>query len=223
MPAQAHNSEENKIHELPKIPEQTREIMRSGDIYFFSDSLGGIQLDALELVYDFNQTRPSEQEKRRAIMNRLFEHAGEALYIEPPLHANWGINTSWGDRCYANFNLTLVDDGPISIGDHTMLGPNVTLVTTGHPIKPELRLKVAQYSMPIVIENNVWIGAGVTVLPGVTIGENSVVGAGSVVTNDIPANSVAYGTPCKVVRQISDHDDKYYWRDRLIPSDIPPL
>lgn len=209
--------------ELPKIPEETLKIMRSGDVYFFSDSLAQTQLEALELVYDFNQMRPREQDERRDIAQRLFASVGEGLYIEPPLHANWGMNTSWGDRCYANFNLTLVDDGPISIGSNVMFGPNVSLVTTGHPIQPELRRKVAQYSLPIVIEDNVWLGAGVTVLPGVTIGENSVVGAGSVVNKDIPANSVAYGTPCKVAREISDHDDVYYWRDRMINNPIPTL
>jgi galactoside O-acetyltransferase len=210
-------------HELPQIPEETLKVMKSGNVYFFSDSLAQTQLDALELVYDYNQTRPREQEKRDDILKRLFAHTGEALYIEPPLHANWGLNTSWGDRCYANFNLTLVDDGPVTIGNHVMLGPNVTLVTTGHPVKPELRLKAAQYSLPVVLESNVWLGAGVTVLPGVTIGENSVVGAGSVVTKDIPANSVAYGTPCKVVREIGGHDDVYYWRDRMLSDDIPTL
>ncbi|MCI1901491.1 MAG: sugar O-acetyltransferase [Bifidobacteriaceae bacterium] len=197
--------------------------MHSGEVYFFSDSLITIQLEALELVHAYNQTRPKEQEKRNAIMQKLFAHAGEGLYIEPPFHANWGMFTSWGDYSYANFNLTLVDDGPITIGSHVMIAPNVTLVTTGHPVKPELRRKAAQYSLPVVIEDNVWLGAGVTVLPGVTIGENSVIGAGSVVTKDIPANSVAYGTPCTVARQIGAHDDAYYWHERMLADDIPTL
>jgi galactoside O-acetyltransferase len=142
--------------------------------------------------------------------------AAEGLYLECPVYANWGCNTYWGAHCYANFNLTLVDDGEIIIGDHVMLGPNVTLVTTGHPVRPDLRLKAAQFSLPIHIGENVWIGAGVTVLPGVTIGDNAVIGAGSLVTKDIPADCVAYGSPCKVVRHINEHDDVYYWHDRRL-------
>ena len=111
-------------------------------------------------------------------------------------------------------NLTLVDDGEIFIGSHTMIGPNVTLVATGHPVRPDLRYQGAQYSLPVHIGENVWIGANVTVLPGVTIGDNAVIGANSLVTKDIPANTVAYGSPCKVIREINERDDVYYWRDR---------
>ncbi|WP_258175731.1 sugar O-acetyltransferase [Bifidobacterium callitrichos] len=139
-----------------------------------------------------------------------------------PLHANWGCSTHLGDHVYANFNLTLVDDGEIFIGDYTMLGPNVTLVTTGHPIDPDLRRRVepAQFSEPIHIGSNVWIGANVTVLPGVTIGDNSVIGACSLVTKDIPTDSVAFGSPCWVVRAINDHDRKFYWRDQRIGDGV---
>ena len=111
-------------------------------------------------------------------------------------------------------NLTLVDDGEIFIGSHTMIGPNVTLVATGHPVRPDLRYQGAQYSLPVHIGENVWIGANVTVLPGGTIGDNAVIGANSLVTKDIPANTVAYGSPCKVIREINERDDVYYWRDR---------
>lgn len=97
-----------------------------------------------------------------------------------------------------------------------MIGPNVVIATAGHPIEPELRRKAAQFNIPVHIGRNVWIGAGAVILPGVHIGDNSVIGAGSVVTKDIPENSVAYGNPCRVVREISDHDRKYYYKDRLI-------
>ena len=110
-------------------------------------------------------------------------------------------------------NLTLVDDTDIYIGDSVMLGPNVVLATAGHPVDPELRRLVYQFNQPIHIGNNVWLGAGVIVLPGVTIGDNSVVGAGSVVTKDIPANVVAVGNPCRILREINEHDREYYWRD----------
>ena len=122
----------------------------------------------------------------------------------------------FGEWVYANFNLTLVDDGHIYIGDHTMIGPNVTIATAGHPILPELREKEMQYNVDVKIGRNVWIGAGAIIVPGVTIGDNTVIGAGSVVTKDIPANVVAVGNPCRVMREINDHDKEYYYKDKKI-------
>ena len=141
---------------------------------------------------------------------------GENCYIESPLHTNWGRHTHFGNNVYANFNLTLVDDTDIFIGDSVMIGPNVTIATAGHPIDPELRKKVAQYNIPVRIGNNVWIGAGAVVLPGVSIGENTVIGAGSIVTKDIPANVVAVGNPCRVLREINERDKIYYYKDMKI-------
>lgn len=169
------------------------------------------QLTCLEKLYDYNQTRPSEEARRREILRDFFGSGGENLYIEPPLHANWGRNTHWGGHCYANFGLTLVDDGEIRIGRDCMFGPHVTLAATGHPVWPERRW--SQYSIPVVIGNNVWLGAQVVVLPGVTIGDNSVIGAGSVVTKDIPANVIAVGNPCRVLREIGEHDREFYYKD----------
>ena len=148
-----------------------------------------------------------------------FTVSNTGSYIEPPLHANWGCHTHLGDHVYANFGLTLVDDCDIYIGSYTMLGPNVVLAAAGHPVRPDLRRKQAQYNLPIRIGENAWLGAGVIVLPGVTIGENSVIGAGSVVTKDIPANVVAVGNPCRVIREINDRDREYYYRDRKIDID----
>lgn len=125
-----------------------------------------------------------------------------------------------GKNVYANFSLTLVDDTHIYIGDCTMLGPNVTIATAGHPILPELREKGLQYNLPVHIGRNCWIGAGAIIMPGVTIGDNSVIGAGSVVTKDIPANVVAVGNPCRVMRPIGDKDREYYWRDKKINWDM---
>lgn len=199
---------------------ETRERMQSGRLYCCTDpELQKEQALCLERLYDFNQTRPSEMEKRAALMKELLAEVGEDCYIEPPLHANWGKHTHLGDHVYANFNLTLVDDIDIYIGSDTMIGPNVVLAAAGHPVWPALRRKQAQYNLPIHIGENVWLGAGVIVLPGVTIGENSVIGAGSVVTRDIPANVVAVGNPCRVLREISGRDREYYWRDRKIDMD----
>ena len=109
-----------------------------------------------------------------------------------------------------------MDDTHIYIGDYTMLGPNVTIATAGHPIDPELRRRGLQYNLPVRIGRNCWLGAGVIVMPGVTIGDNTVIGAGSEVTKDIPAGVVAVGNPCRVLREVGEHDRIYYWRDKKI-------
>lgn len=195
----------------------TKERMHSQKVYFCDDEdLVREQEQCLEILYDFNHTRPSEKEKRQEILKSLVAELGENCYIEPPLHTNWGRHTHFGNNVYANFNLTLVDDTDIFIGDSVMIGPNVTIATAGHPIDPELRKKVAQYNIPVRIGNNVWIGAGAVVLPGVSIGENTVIGAGSIVTKDIPANVVAVGNPCRILREINERDKIYYYKDMKI-------
>ncbi len=195
-----------------------REKMHSGELYLSMDNdIFSEQLTYLEKLYDYNATRPLEQEKRTEMLKNMFAEIGEDCYIEPPLHANWaGKNVHFGKGVYANFNLTLVDDTHIYVGDYTMLGPNVVLATAGHPILPELRPLAYQFNMPVHIGKNCWLGAGVVVLPGVTIGDNSVIGAGSIVTKDIPANVVAVGNPCKVLREINEHDKDFYYKDRKI-------
>lgn len=195
-----------------------QEKMHSGALYDPGESeIMREQEACLEKLYDFNQTRPGEFEKRTAMLQDMFAQIGEHCYVEPPLHSNWGgRHVHFGKFVYANFNLTLVDDTHIYVGDHTMFGPNVTIATAGHPICPELRKRGLQYNMPVHIGRNCWLGAGVTVLPGVTIGDNVVIGAGSVVTKDIPSNVVAVGNPCKVLREVGEHDREYYFRDRKI-------
>lgn len=196
--------------------------MHTGELYYPSDdAIMSEQLKKLELLYDFNNTRPLEQEKRQELMKKMFAEVGKNCYIEPPFHANWGgAHIHLGDFVYTNFNFTAVDDSHIYIGSYTMIGPNVTVATAGHPILPELREKAYQYNMPVHIGKNCWIGAGALIMPGVTIGDNSVIGAGSVVTKDIPSNVVAYGNPCRVAREINDHDREYYFKDRKISPEI---
>ncbi|ELC8457594.1 sugar O-acetyltransferase [Clostridium perfringens] len=187
-------------------------------LYYCNDeALMSEQMKALELLYDFNKTRPSEQDKREKMLKKMFAEIGDDCYIEPPFHANWGgKNVHFGNGVYANFNLTIVDDCDIFVGNNVMFGPNVTVSAGTHPIHPELRSKQAQYNIPIHIGNNVWIGANSVILPGVTIGDNSVIGAGSIVTKDIPSNVVAVGNPCRVLREINENDMKYYYRDMKI-------
>ena len=171
----------------------------------------------MERLYDYNHTRPSEHAKREQLLKEMLAECGAGCWIEPPFHANWGgKHVHMGDYVYANFGLTCVDDTHIYIGEHTMIGPNCVLATANHPILPELREKAYQYNLPIRIGRNCWLGAGVIVVPGVTIGDNTVIGAGSVVTKDIPANVVAVGNPCHVLRTISEHDKEYFYQDRKI-------
>ncbi|WP_420838165.1 sugar O-acetyltransferase [Bifidobacterium felsineum] len=200
------------------VPQEVLDVLHSGEVYLWnSELMDAAQQEQRDMLRRTNEL-PATSPERDKLLHEYFAEMGKDTWIEPPLRANWGCSTHLGSFVYANFNLTLVDDGEIFIGDHTMIGPNVTLVTTGHPIRPDLREKLAQFSEPIHIGRNVWIGANVTVLPGVTIGDNSVIGACSVVTKDIPANSVAVGAPCRVMREINEHDQEYYWRDKRIPE-----
>ncbi|EOU1472340.1 sugar O-acetyltransferase [Clostridium perfringens] len=197
---------------------EIRERMYGQKLYYCNDEdLMREQMKVLELLYDFNKTRPSEQDKREKILKKMFAEIGDDCYIEPPFHANWGgKNVHFGNGVYANFNLTMVDDCDIFVGNNVMFGPNVTVSAGTHPIHPELRSKQAQYNIPIHIGNNVWIGANSVILPGVNIGDNSVIGAGSIVTKDIPSNVIAVGNPCRVLREINENDMKYYYRDMKI-------
>ena len=193
-----------------------REKIHSGDIYWPSDeSIMTEQLGYLDLMDEYNNTSRRLQTRRQELLKQLFAEVGENCYVESPYFANWGgHHVHLGNNIYANAGLKLVDDTHIYIGDNTMLGPNVVIATAGHPIDPTLRSKGLQYNLPVRIGRNCWLGAGVIVMPGVTVGDNSVIGAGSVVTRDIPSGVVAVGNPCKVLREIGEHDREYYWRDR---------
>ena len=190
-----------------------KEKMHTGELYLPNDpAIVEEQIQRMEILYEFNQTRPTEGKKREELLKKMLAETGENCYIEPPFHANFGgAHVHFGKGVYANFNLTVVDDTHIYVGDYTMFGPNVILA-----ILPELRQQAYQYNMPVHIGRNCWLGAGTIVLPGVTIGDNIVIGAGSVVARDIPANVVAVGNPCRVMREISDKDRKFYFRDRKI-------
>ncbi len=195
--------------------------MHSGELYLPGDEeVFAEQILCLDKLYEFNQTRPTELDKREAMLKEMFAEIGEGCYIEPPFHSNFGgKHCHFGHHVYANFNLTLVDDTHIYVGDYTMLGPNVTIATAGHPIEPSLRKKAYQYNFPVHIGKNCWLGAGVIVLPGITIGDNVIIGAGSVVTKDLPSNVIAVGNPCKIMREVNEHDREYYFKDRKIEWD----
>lgn len=195
-----------------------KEKMLNGELYLPGDEeLAKEQMGYLNRLYDYNMTRPIERERRATLLGEMFAEIGDGCYIEPPLHSNFGgRHVHFGKNIYANFNLTLVDDTHIYVGDYTMFGPNVVVATAGHPILPILREQGYQYNAPVHIGKNCWLGAGVIIVPGVTIGDHVVVGAGSVVTKDLPSNVVAVGNPCKVLREINEHDEEYYFKDRKI-------
>ena len=199
-----------------------REKIHSGEIYQPNDpAIMTEQLGYLDLMDEYNRTPRRLQSQRAAMLKKLFAEVGENCYIESPYFANWGgHHVHLGRNIYANAGLKLVDDTHIYIGDYTMLGPNVVIATAGHPIDPELRGRGLQYNLPVRIGRNCWLGAGVIVMPGVTIGDNTVIGAGSVVTKDIPSGVVAVGNPCRVLREVGQHDREFYWRDRKIDPEL---
>ena len=188
------------------------EKLHSGEIYApMGEEIMTEQLRCLDKLYDFNATRPTELKKRGELLREMFAEIGEGCYIEPPLYCNWGgKHVHFGKDVYANFGLTMVDDTHIYVGDYTMFGPNVVVASAGHPILPELRERAYQYNFPVHIGRNCWIGAGVVIVPGVTIGDNTVIGAGSVVTKDIPANVVVAGSPARILRDTTCDDQTYY-------------
>jgi galactoside O-acetyltransferase len=165
-----------------------------------------------ELVHDFNATRPRDTATRERLLRELFGTVGTGLWIEPPLHVAYGKYVSFGDHVYVNFGLTLVDDVEIRVGSRVMFAPHVTITTTGHPVHPSLREDGTQFSAPVIIEDDVWIGTGAIILPGVTIGRGSVVGAGAVVTGNVPPNVVVGGVPARVLRPITDAERTFTYK-----------
>ncbi|OAT39235.1 sugar O-acetyltransferase [Proteus myxofaciens] len=184
------------------------EKMVSGHLYNPNkeEKLKEMRAQAREIIYDYNLTRPSDDQKRIEYLKLLLGKTGANVYIEPPFHCDYGKLIEVGEDFYANFNLTILDCAPVKIGHNVMCAPNVSILTATHPIDPDIRNSEFEYALPITIGNNVWLGASCMILPGVIIGDNCVIGAGSVVTKSIPANSVAVGNPCRVIRQISEKD-----------------
>ena len=159
---------------------------------------------AKDLCYDYNHTRPSEKEKLKNIIKKLFKSTGENYRINPPFFCDYGYNISIGENFYSNYNLIILDVCEVNIGNNVFIGPNVGIYTAGHPVNVELRNDGLEYGKKIKIGNNVWIGGNVCILPGVTIGDNVTIGAGAVVTKNIPSNVTAFGNPCKVYKKNKD-------------------
>lgn len=199
-----------------------QEKQHNGEIYQpMDEEITRQQMVYLDNLRLYNEIPHVQMDRREAMLRQMFAEVGEGCYIESPFYANFGgHHVHLGNNVYTNFNLTLVDDTHIYIGDCTMIGPNVTIATAGHPIEPGLRSRGLQYNMPVRIGKNCWLGAGVIVMPGVTIGDNTVIGAGSIVTRDIPSNVVAVGNPCRIMRPVGEWDRQYYFRDRKVPQEL---
>lgn len=179
------------------------EKMTSGKLYDAADPyLTGRLAETREKLWEFNSLRPSHTEKREEIIRSLLGGCGKRFTINQPFRCDYGCNIFIGEDFFANFNLTILDEARVRIGDHCFIGPNVSILTACHPLDPEQRNRTVEWAEPVVIGNNVWIGADVTVLPGVTIGDNTVVGAGSVVTRDVPADVVVAGNPARIIRHL---------------------
>ncbi|WDF70467.1 sugar O-acetyltransferase [Sphingobacterium oryzagri] len=197
----------------------SKEKMIAGEVYqAMGKELFEERQYAKEQLYTYNNLEPSKIKQRNQLLKKLFGASTNLFFIEPPFRCDYGYNIFLGDNFYANFNLTILDCAPVKIGDNVMIGPNVSLFTAGHPIHHEPRTAGWEYAKPITIEDNVWIGGNTVVNPGVTIGKNTVIGAGSVVTKDIPENVVAVGNPCRVIRNITENDKLYYYKDERMPE-----
>lgn len=205
---------------------QIKPLLNSGNLYAgIDEELIAYQHELVERLNQFNSTPDTSEglKKREEILREALGTYGENLYIIPPIYANWGLkNVHVGKNVIFNFNVCLVDDADIFIGDDCLIGPGCHIITAQHPISPTLRKgeDKLQYNKPVHLGNNVWLGAGVIVLPGVTIGDNSIVAAGSVVTHNVASNVIAAGTPAKVLRQITEEDNQIYDGKIPIPKDI---
>ena len=181
-----------------------KEKMLAGEVYCAIDPQLLKELaEAKEVIHDYNLLRPSENEKKLELLKGLLGHIGDdKVIINQPFRCDYGKQISIGKRFFANFNFTILDEAPVTIGDDCFVGPNVSIYTACHSTDPVERNTRQEWAMPVTIGNNVWIGGSVTILPGVSIGDNVSIGAGSVVVNDIPSNTIAVGNPCKVIKQL---------------------
>ena len=193
-----------------------RERMLSGELYMSKGhkKLSRISHDSRTLIDQFNRSNRGDYDLRNQILKDVLGSVGENVVVQPPMQVDYGNNTYVGNDFYANFDCIFLDVAEIHIGNHVMFGPKVSLLTATHPIAASARRTGLELAHPITIENDVWIGGNTTVLPGVTIGEGTIIGAGSVVTKDIPAGVIAVGNPCRILRKITEEDDKF-WDDQV--------
>lgn len=170
-------------------------------------------------IYEYNLFRPDEKDRMSQLIKEILGKVEDNVFIEQPFHCDYGKNIEVGKNFFANYNCTILDVGKVIIGDNVMFAPNVSIYTAGHPVHPDSRNSGYEYGIEITIGDNVWVGGSVVINPGVHIGNNVVIGSGSVVTKDIPDNMIAVGNPCKVIREITEEDRKYYYRNNKFDVD----
>jgi len=206
---------ENKIKEMNQ-----KERMLAGLPYkAWLDGLSEERMENKLKIHKYNLLRPDERNKIDELIKDILAKTGDSVFIEQPFHCDYGKNIEIGNNFFANYNCTILDVGKVIIGENVQFAPNVSLYTAGHPIHPDSRNSGYEYGIGITIGDNVWLGGNVVVNPGVHIGNNVVIGAGSVVTKDIPDNMVAVGNPCKVIREITEEDRKYYYKNNEFDVD----
>ncbi len=189
--------------------------MLSQQPYIASDKiLSRERLAAQSLCFELNSLSPEFTGERKLVLQKLLGSFTENLHIESPFYCDYGYNIFLGDKFYSNYNCIILDCAEVKIGNNVMLGPNVSIFTAGHPIDPVKRNEGWEYAIPVSIGKNVWIGGTTVINPGVQIGDNTVIGSGSVLTKDIPTNVIAAGNPCKVIREITEDDKQYYFKKR---------
>ena len=177
------------------------------------DGFAEERLENKKRIYAFNHLPPEKWADSTVLLKSILGKCGEHVHIEAPFHCDYGKNIEVGENFFANYHFVVLDVGKVTIGDNVMIAPNVSIYTAGHPVHPRARNSGYEYGINVTIGHNVWIGGSVTILPGVHIGDNTVIGAGSVVTRNIPDNVIAVGNPCRVIRAITDEDMHYYYRD----------
>lgn len=179
------------------------------------DGLPEERMACQRILHEYNLLPPEEWERGHELLKLLLGRTGKNFHINQPFHCDYGTNIEIGENFFANYNFTVLDVGKVVIGDNAQIAPNVSIYTAGHPIHPDSRNSGYEYGVPVTIGDNVWLGGNAVILPGVTIGSNSVIGAGSVVGKDVPEWSVAAGNPCRVIRKITEEDRKYYFKDKV--------
>lgn len=189
--------------------------MLRGQLYNanYDRELNEIRMRCKDLCYEFNHLKPSSVSEQERLVRRLIGKTGNRFCITAPFWCDYGCNIEIGENFYTNHNCVILDGAKVTFGNNIFIAPNCTFSTAGHPLDAQQRNQGLEYAYPITVGDNVWFGASVTVLPGVTIGSNTVIGAGSVVNRDIPSGVIALGTPCKVLREITEEDRKKYWRE----------
>lgn len=188
--------------------------------YYSDESVIQEQMKTKKLIRDYNQCMPFDPERGLELLDQAGVKHGKGIYFEPPFHCEYASHIEIGDNFYANTGCIMLDVAKITIGKNVLFGPNVSIYTAGHPIHPDSRNSGYEYGIPVTIGDNVWIGGSCVILPGVNIGDNAVIGAGSVVTKDIPDSVCAAGNPCRVIRKITEKDRPYFYKDRKFDDEI---